>query len=180
MKLLIEKGYYIDTEIERNSIRNIKEQLCFISQDYQNEIPKNETYQLPDGQTVYINKERIQCPEAFFQPSFIDKDCEGIDKLIHKTIMKCDESIHNDLFKNSVLAGGSSLFPGMDKRIINEMQKLTSNGTNIKVIAPPERKHSAWIGGAILSNLSSFLNMSLIKEEYDECGASIVNRKCLI
>ena len=159
MKLLIEKGYYIDTEIERNTIRNIKEQLCFISQDYQNEIPKNETYQLPDGQTVNIDKERIQCPEAFFQPSLIDNDCEGIDRLIHKTIMKCDEDIHNDLFKNIVLSGGSSLFPGMKERIENEMKKLTSNETNIKVIAPPERKHSAWIGGSILGNLSIFQTM---------------------
>jgi len=48
----------------------------------------------------------------------------------------------------------------------------------IKVVAPPERKYSVWMGGSILSSLSTFQSMWVTKEEYDECGPSIVHRKC--
>merc|ERR1712130_1060107 len=48
----------------------------------------------------------------------------------------------------------------------------------IKIIAPPERKYSVWIGGSILASLSTFQQMWISKQEYDECGPSIVHRKC--
>merc|ERR1712130_869178 len=44
--------------------------------------------------------------------------------------------------------------------------------------APPERKYSVWIGGSILASLSTFQQMWTSKQEYDECGPSIVHRKC--
>merc|ERR1712041_31126 len=46
------------------------------------------------------------------------------------------------------------------------------------IIAPPERKYSVWIGGSILASLSTFQQMWISKQEYDECGPSIVHRKC--
>ena len=48
----------------------------------------------------------------------------------------------------------------------------------IKIIAPPERKYSVWIGGSILASLSTFQQMWISKLEYDESGPSIVHRKC--
>jgi len=48
----------------------------------------------------------------------------------------------------------------------------------IKVVAPPERKYSVWIGGSILSSLSTFQSMWITKSEYDDSGPSIVHRKC--
>ena len=48
----------------------------------------------------------------------------------------------------------------------------------IKVVAPPERKYSVWIGGSILASLSTFQQMWISKAEYDESGPSIVHRKC--
>merc|ERR1712061_732303 len=48
----------------------------------------------------------------------------------------------------------------------------------IKIIAPPERKYSVWIGGSTLASLSTFQQMWISKQEYDECGPSIVHRKC--
>ena len=40
----------------------------------------------------------------------------------------------------------------------------------IKVVAPPERKYSVWIGGSILASLSTFQQMWIAKSEYDESG----------
>jgi actin-related protein len=48
----------------------------------------------------------------------------------------------------------------------------------VKVLAPPERKYSVWMGGSILSGLSTFGSMWITKAEYDEVGATIVHRKC--
>ncbi|MHC0039877.1 hypothetical protein [Pseudoneobacillus sp. C159] len=45
-------------------------------------------------------------------------------------------------------------------------------------MAPPERKYSVWIGGSILASLSTFQQMWISKQEYDESGPSIVHRKC--
>ncbi|MFQ6633091.1 hypothetical protein Gotur_011881 [Gossypium turneri] len=58
---------------------------------------------------------------------------------------------------------------------------VCDNGTGmvkIKVVAPPERKYSVWIGGSILASLSTFQQMWISKGEYDESGPSIVHRKC--
>ena len=70
------------------------------------------------------------------------------------------------------------LLPGIADRMKKELDGLVPASMKNKVIAPPERKYSVWIGGAILSSLSSFQNMWISKQEYDECGPSIVHRKC--
>jgi actin-related protein len=46
------------------------------------------------------------------------------------------------------------------------------------VVAPLDRKYSAWSGGSILSSLSTFQAMWISKAEYDESGPDIVHRKC--
>ena len=48
----------------------------------------------------------------------------------------------------------------------------------VKIVAPPDRKYSAWVGGSLLASLSSFQQMWITKSEYDESGPSIVHRKC--
>lgn len=46
----------------------------------------------------------------------------------------------------------------------------------VKIVAPPERKYSVWIGGSILASLSTFQNLWISKQEYDESGPGIVHR----
>lgn len=70
------------------------------------------------------------------------------------------------------------LLTGMPARLTKELQALAPNTMKVKVIAPPERKYSVWIGGSILGSLSTFGNLWITKEEYDESGPSIVHRKC--
>ncbi len=48
----------------------------------------------------------------------------------------------------------------------------------VKVIASPERKFSIWIGGSILSSISTFESVWITKTEYEESDATIVHRKC--
>ena len=82
-----------------------------------------------------------------------------------------------NLYNNVVLSGGSTMFPGIADRMSKELTALAPT-MNIRIIAPPVRKHSAWIGGSILASLSPFQKMCISMEEYHEVGPSIVHRKC--
>lgn len=53
---------------------------------------------------------------------------------------------------------------------------LNLSALQVKIVAPPERKYSVWIGGSILASLSTFQNLWVSKQEYDESGPGIVHR----
>jgi actin, other eukaryote len=92
--------------------------------------------------------------------------------------LKCDVDIRKDLYSNIVLSGGTTMFGGIGERMTKELTALAPSTMKIKVVAPPERKYSVWIGGSILSSLSTFQQMWISKGEYDESGPTIVHRKC--
>ncbi len=48
-----------------------------------------------------------------------------------------------------------------------------------QVVATAARKYSAWIGGSMLSSLSTYQGMLISKQEFEESGPNIVHRKCL-
>src|ERR1051325_5042986 len=94
--------------------------------------------------------------------------------------MKCDVDIRKDLYGNTVLSGGTTMFEGIAERMTKEITALAPASMKIKIVAPPERKYSVWIGGSILASLSTFQSMWISKQEYDESGPSIVHRVSLI
>ena len=136
------------------------------------------SYELPDGQVITIGNERFRAPESLFQPSFLGMEAVGIHETTYNSIMKCDVDIRKDLYANTVLSGGTTMYPGIDDRMQKELTALAPPTMKIKIIAPPERKYSVWIGGSILASLSTFQQMWISKQEYDESGPSIVHRKC--
>jgi actin-related protein len=54
------------------------------------------------------------------------------------------------------MSGGTTMYPGIAERLSKEMTSLAPSSVKIKIVAPPERKYSVWIGGSILSSLSTF------------------------
>uniref|UniRef100_A0A8C0LUB5 Actin alpha 1, skeletal muscle n=1 Tax=Canis lupus dingo TaxID=286419 RepID=A0A8C0LUB5_CANLU len=102
----------------------------------------------------------------------------GIHETTYNSIMKCDIDIRKDLYANNVMSGGTTMYPGIADRMQKEITALAPSTMKIKIIAPPERKYSVWIGGSILASLSTFQQMWITKQEYDEAGPSIVHRKC--
>ncbi|KAJ0398078.1 hypothetical protein P43SY_001168 [Pythium insidiosum] len=139
---------------------------------------RGKSYELPDGNVIVIGNERFRTPEVLFQPSLVGREVAGVHECLFQTIMKCDVDIRRDLYCNIVLSGGSTMFPGIAERLLKELKALAPATMKLKVIAPPERKYSVWIGGSILTSLSTFQQMWITKSEYDESGPSIVHRKC--
>jgi actin len=68
----------------------------------------------------------------------------------------------------------------MADRMIKEMKALVPPEKRVRVVAAPDRKHAAWIGGSILASLSTFQTMWMTKKDYEESGPSIIHRKCFI
>ena len=76
--------------------------------------------------------------------------------------------IHNDLYAYAMLSSGTAMFAGIGERMTKELTALAPSTMKIKVVAPPERKYSVWIGGSILSSLSTFQQMWIRKGEHEE------------
>merc|ERR1712117_478289 len=103
---------------------------------------------------------------------------DGIDKLLYSAIQQCDIDVRRSLYENIVLSGGTTMYKGLKERISKEMTSLAPASVRVKVVAPQERKYSVWIGGSILSSLSTFQDMWISKDEYEESEPKIVHRKC--
>ncbi|CAA0376321.1 unnamed protein product [Arabidopsis thaliana] len=186
IEIMTERGYTYTTSAEREIVRDIKEKLCYVALDYEQEMEKttkgwtiDKTYVLPDGQEITIEAERFMCPEVLFQPSVIGKESSGIHEATRNSILKCPVDTRRDMYGNILMTGGTTMLHGIKERMTKELTALVPSSMKVKVVVPPESECSVWIGGSILASLSTFHQMWITKDEYEEHGAAIVHRKCV-
>jgi len=184
MKILNERGYALTIATLQEIFCDIKEKLCYVALNFKQALCKPASslerfYQLPDGQIITIGNEQFHCPEAIFQPSFLGVESSGIHETIYNSIMKCDRDIITNLYANVLLSGGTTLLPGIANRIEKELTVLAPHGMRIKIIAPHERQYSAWIGGSIMTQPSTYQHICWITQaDYYETGPGIIHRRC--
>jgi actin-related protein len=184
-RILGEEGYQFTTSAEKESVRDMKEKLCYVAEDYEEECKKasesgelEKSYTLPDGNICKFSLPRFKCPEFLFQPELGGKELKGVHKLTFDSIMTCDLDVRKDLYSNIILSGGTTMFEGFGERLYKEIKNLAPQTMKVKVIAGPDRKFAVWRGGSTLSTLSTFAGMWVTRADYDEFGETVVHRKC--
>jgi actin-related protein len=170
---------YYDQEI----VRDIKEKLAVVSLDYDSDVRsgsmQQRSYELPDGNEITICNELLHCAEVLFRPSLVGKGAAGIHACAFETLSEVEQDYHSALFANVLLCGGTTKTTGFAERMAQELRSLAhSSASSCTIVAPDDRQYSAWLGGSVLSALSTFREMCVTKVEYEEHGASVVHRKC--
>ncbi|CAI0450628.1 unnamed protein product, partial [Linum tenue] len=150
-------------------------------------------YELPDGQTIEIGADRFKIPDILFNPSLaqtipgiesfaeVGPNVRGLPQMVIDSINRCDVDIRKELFSSVLLAGGTASMQQLKERLEKDLLEESPQTARVKVLASgnsTERRFSVWIGGSILASLGSFQQMWFSKSEYEEHGASYVQRKC--
>ncbi len=164
-------------------------------------------YELPDGTMVDVGIERFLLPELYIDPSPVmlgngdNADLShlypalgasssappysftGLPSLIRDSVIRSDAEAQTMLLSNMILTGGSSCFEGMSERLRGEVERLvhaSAPGWRVRMTATgtSERALCPWLGGSILASLGSFHEVWVSRQEYEEFGAAIVDRKC--
>lgn len=191
IKLLLLRGYAFNRTADFETIRQVKEDLCYIGHDLSMESRLSrdttvlvEKYTLPDGRVITVGSERYEAPECLFQPHLIDVESPGVGELLFNCIQGADIDVRPELYKHIVLSGGTSMYPGLPTRLEKEVRQLylervlkgdTSRMDKFKmrIEDPPRRRHMVFLGGAVLAEImkSRESGFWMNKKDYDELGA---------
>lgn len=196
IKLLLLRGYAFNHSADAETVRMIKEKLCYTAYNVEQEQKLAlettvlvQSYTLPDGRVIKLAGERFEAPEILFQPHLIDVESVGIAELLFNTIQSADMDIRSDFYKHIVLSGGSTMFPGLPSRLEREIKQLYLERVlkgdvqrlakfKIRIEDPPRRKHMVFMGGAVLAEVMKDKNdFWMFKSEYAEKGIRGVMEK---
>ena len=129
--LLLRRGYALNRTADFETVRQIKEKLCYVSYDLELDQKLSEdttvlveSYTLPDGRVIRVGSERFEAPECLFQPHLVDVEQPGIAEFLFNTIQAAEVDIRSSLYKAIVLSGGSSMYPGLPSRMEKEIKQL--------------------------------------------------------
>jgi actin-related protein len=106
----------------------------------------------------------------------------GGQKQAWGVVTRSAPAVQPDLCANVLLTGGWAAMPGLAARLGRELEE-EADGVNPVPFAvtcnPAACSTEAWVGAALLSQLSSFDTMWISKAEFEEFGDGLCHRKCV-
>jgi len=196
IKLLLVRGYAFNRTADFETVRQIKEKLCYVGYDLSLEkrlahdtTVLVETYTLPDGRIINIGGERFEAPEVLFEPHLIDVDGGGMADQLFDCINKADVDTRPEFYNHIVLSGGSTMYPGLPSRLEKEIRQLylakvlKGDATKLakfkcRIEDPPRRKHMVFLGGAVLAEIMKDRSEFWIsRKDYEEKGIQALSRE---
>lgn len=177
---IMKDGYFLNSSSEFEIVRNMKERLGFARLDKKGngldfEVGNSqlEKFQLPDGKFVRIDQQTLCKPaELLFKPEAFGFEDEKIHDIIYNSIIKSEVDLRGKLFETIILSGGCTMLRNFGTRLLNELRHIDQE-VKLKIYASPERKNHAFLGGSILSSLSTFNNIVISKKQFLEDPSSV-------
>lgn len=195
IKLLLLRGYSFNHSADFETVRIMKEKLCYVGYDVEQEQKLAlettvlvESYTLPDGRVIKVGGERFEAPEALFQPHLINVEGVGVAELLFNTIQAADIDTRAEFYKHIVLSGGSTMYPGLPSRLERELKQLYLERVlkgdreklskfKIRIEDPPRRKHMVFLGGAVLADIMKDKETFwMTRKEYEEKGMRVMEK----
>ncbi|KAG8443914.1 hypothetical protein GDO86_009205 [Hymenochirus boettgeri] len=195
VELLLLRGYAFNHSADFETVRMIKEKLCYVGYNIEQEQKLAlettvlvESYTLPDGRVIKVGGERFEAPEALFQPHLINVEGVGVAELLFNTIQAADIDTRPEFYKHIVLSGGSTMYPGLPSRLERELKQLYLERVlkgdveklskfKIRIEDPPRRKHMVFLGGAVLADIMKDKdNFWMTRQEYQEKGTRVLEK----
>lgn len=195
IKLLMLRGYAFNRTADFDTVRQIKEKLCYVAMDINQERKLAqettclmEQYTLPDGRVIKVGSERFEAAECLFNPALVDCEKAGMADMVYEMIQDADIDTRDSYYKHIVLSGGSSMYPGLPSRLEKDVKNRYLHGIlkgdeerlkkfKIRIEDPPRRKHMVFLGGSVLADIMKDKpEFWITKKEYDEHGINAIRK----
>jgi len=160
----------------RKVMQDLKEKTCSIALDYNSAMKgpdtadeESKSFELPDKNIIQVGRDiRLGAPEILFGSR--DRGNQSIQKICLDAINTCDMDFQMDLIRSLVVAGGTTMLPGFAPRLKTELSSLLpgEKARQIDVIVDSQRKYAAWIGGSMFASLSTFDQVAITRQEYED------------
>jgi actin-related protein len=177
-------------QIKHNEVKvmqDLKEKTCCVAYDYDAAMKgrdladeESKSFELPDHTIIQVPQDiRLGAPEILFNR---EQGAQSIQRICYDAINTCDLDFRLDLIKSLVVAGGTSMLPGFAPRLKTELSSLLPGemARQVDVCVDSQRKYAAWIGGSMFASLSTFDQVAITRQEYEDGKAdvrSLVARK---
>ena len=143
---------------------------------------ENKRYVLPDKKIIEINDEFVSNMKLGIKNKLIGNDEHNLKSIIFKSISSVLLDIKKELINNIFICGGNSLiFNNYFNDLKDSMARQLVAGTVVKLTTHPskiERSLASFLGASIISSLNIYKETIVKKEEYEEHGAIVIEKKC--
>lgn len=171
--------------LPRKVITQLKKRCCYVSLDFEGDLQNPARHHpasfcLGNGCSICLSSERFRCPEPIFQPSLLGQAEPGLPTLAFQALQRLPATLRTRLANTTVLAGGSTLFPGFTERLEMELgaqcQRHGYGALRPCLVARPGRGTAVWTGGSMVASFRSFQCRWITRAMYQECGSRLVHK----